>query len=118
MRRVKAFSNGTFVAEADVAENFFTRMRGLMGQSPIRRALWIVPCSDIHTFNMREAIDVVFLSRENEVMRIVEAMPKNKISGKVKGAYSVLELPARTLRSKNLLEISTIEFVREGHYGR
>ncbi|HOF99736.1 MAG: hypothetical protein BWY35_01248 [Firmicutes bacterium ADurb.Bin248] len=117
MRRVKAFSNGSFVAEADVAENFFTRLRGLMGKSPIRRALWIVPCSDIHTFNMREDIDVVFLSRQSEVLRIIEAMPKNRTSGKVRGAHSVLELPAHTLRSRNLLDISTIEFVREGHYG-
>ncbi|HWQ57931.1 MAG TPA: DUF192 domain-containing protein [Clostridia bacterium] len=118
MKGVRVYAKGQFVAEADVADTFFTRFRGLMGQSPIRRALWIVPCADIHTFGMREAIDAVFLAKEGRVLRIIEAMKKNRLSGMVKGAYSVLELPAGTLRNANLLDIATIEFVKEGQHGR
>lgn len=113
-RRVKVYSQETYIAQADVADTFFTRFRGLMGQSPIERPLWIAPCADIHTFCMKEPIDVVFLSREGKVLRIIEAMPKNKMSGAVKGAYSVLELPAYALRKLDCMEMSTISFVEEG----
>lgn len=113
-RRVSAYAQGTCIGEADVADTFFTRLFGLMGRSPIERALWIVPCSDIHTFFMKEPIDAVFLSREGKVLRIIEAMPKNKMSGAVKGAYSVLELPAYAIKKVNCMEMSTISFVEEG----
>ncbi len=113
-RRVQAYAQETWIGEADVADTFFTRFLGLMGRSPIERALWIVRCSDIHTFFMKEPIDVVFLSKEGKVLRVIEAMPKNKVSGAVKGAYSVLELPAHALKKWNGMEMSTISFVEEG----
>lgn len=117
MKQAMVYANGIQI-KVDVADTFFTRLRGLMGKSPIERPLWIVPCADIHTFFMKEAIDVLFLSKEGSVLRIAEAMPKNRMSGAVKGAYSVLELPAHQLRAMELLEISALEIVKEGHNGR
>ena len=102
---------------ADVADTFFPRLKGLMGKSPIERPLWM-PCADIHTFFMREEIDVVFLSREGSVLRVIEAMGKNKMSGAVRGAHSVLELPAHALRDMDLLDVTAFELTKEGHHGR
>lgn len=114
MKRVEVYINAKWIAEADVADTFFARFLGLMGKSPIERPLWIVPCADIHTFFMKEAIDVVFLSGEGKVLRVIEAMPKNRTSGIVKGAHSVLELPAYTLKNRGPEQIETVEFVKEG----
>jgi uncharacterized membrane protein (UPF0127 family) len=116
MKRVRVYADGQPVFEADVADTFFSRFRGLMGKSPIERPLWILPCADIHTFFMKEAIDVVFLSKEGKVLRVAEAMPKNKTSGTVKGGHSVLELPAHTLAGMDLLDVRTFEFIKEGPY--
>ncbi len=113
MKRVQVIINGRPAAKADVADTFFTRFRGLMGRSPIERGMWIVPCADIHTFFMKEEIDVVFLSKQGEALKIVEAMPKNRMSGAIRGAHSVLELPAHTLREQNCLDVNTIAFVEE-----
>lgn len=118
MKRVNIHIDGKRVLEADVADSFFARFRGLMGKSPIERPLWIVPCSDIHTFFMKEEIDVLFVSKEGRVLRMIETMPKNSMSGAVRGAYGVLELPAHTLRNMKLTEIQTIEIVKEGQHGR
>jgi len=116
MKRVRVYADGQPVFEADVADTFFSRFRGLMGKSPIERPLWIVPCADIHTFFMKEAIDAVFLSKEGKVLRVAEVMPKNKMSGMVQGGHSVLELPAHTLAGMGLLDVRAFEFVKEGLY--
>lgn len=94
MKRLNVFKNGALMLEADCADGFFTRLRGLMWKSPIERGLLLEPCADIHTFFMREPIDVVFLSGDGTVLRIIGAMGKNRMSGRVPGAKAVLELPS------------------------
>ena len=57
-----------------VARSFLQRARGLLGRAPLAadEALLIRPCSSIHTFGMRFAIDVVF----------IDALPKSTV-GKI-----------------------------------
>jgi uncharacterized protein len=55
--------------------------------------LWISPCEAIHTFRMKFAIDVVFLSRERRVLKIYSSVAANRICFCLRG-FSVLELPA------------------------
>ena len=57
---------GTTVASAvEIADTSATRRRGLLGRDGLdpSAALIIVPCSSVHTFFMRFAIDVVFVDR-------------------------------------------------------
>ena len=48
------------------------RNRGLLGRDdlPAGHALVLAPCSGIHTFFMRFALDVVFVSRDGEVLKV------------------------------------------------
>ena len=69
------------------------------GSSPAR-ASWIKPSNQVHMFGMRYAIDVVFLDDAGRVLRVVHALQPNRISPRVKGATSVLELPAGTARAR------------------
>ena len=48
------------------AETAGTRAKGLLGRAGMDpgEALWIVPCSSIHTFFMRFPIDVLFLDEK------------------------------------------------------
>ena len=59
--------------EAEVAETFAERAKGLIGRARLAdgRGLLIPHCNCIHTFFMRFAIDATFLDRENRVVRIV-----------------------------------------------
>ena len=64
--------------------------------------MWIVPCSGIHTFFMRFPIDAVFLDRRRRVVRLYPNLARWRLVPFVKGAHSVVELPAGTLLSLGL----------------
>ncbi|MDB5095995.1 MAG: hypothetical protein JWM80_416 [Cyanobacteria bacterium RYN_339] len=81
------------------AGTFWTRFRGLMGvrHLPAGEGLLIVPCNSIHCFGMKMAIDVVFVSREGEVLHLIPDMAPGKFSSIIKKARAVIELPAGTI---------------------
>jgi uncharacterized membrane protein (UPF0127 family) len=71
---------------------------GLMGKHglPDGEALLIRPCDSIHMFFMRFSIDVLFLDRELNILRLIKNLAPGKVVGTVKGAFQVLELAAGT----------------------
>jgi len=81
------------------AETFLTRSIGLLGRRRLEagEGLLIRGCSSIHTFFMFFNIDVVFLSRENRVTKIVKGLPPFRIALGPWKTYSVLELPTGTI---------------------
>jgi len=85
-----------------VADNFVTRVRGLLGRTSLREGegLFITPCPSIHMFGMKFALDVIFVTPENVVTDWVE----NILPGKVYVAkahcgkpQSAIELPVGTI---------------------
>ena len=56
----------------EIADTFWRRFRGLMGRSDIApaHALLIFPCSGVHMFFMRFAVDVVYMKRLEESERL------------------------------------------------
>jgi uncharacterized protein len=93
------------------AHTHWTRLRGLLGTRRLDpgEGLWIKPCNQVHMLGMRYAIDVVFLDDAGRVLRVVHALQPNRISPRVKGAISVLELPAGTLTRVGLTEGTRVE---------
>ena len=89
----------TLATACGLANSFWTRFWGLMGKPslPDGGALLIVPCNSVHCFGMKFAIDVVYLARDGEVLRIVPDMAPGTIGPLVRGARAVLELPAGTV---------------------
>lgn len=86
----------TLVPRAGLAATWWSRLRGLIGRPPLQpgEGLWIVPCQQVHTHFMRQAIDIVFLDREGRVLRILPALAPWRLSPWVRGGHAVLELPA------------------------
>jgi uncharacterized protein len=78
-----------------VAHTMFTRMRGLLGKRGLDtgEGLLIRPAPSIHTFFMRFPIDVVFLSRQGEVLKVAERVPPWRARS-CRHSYAVLELAA------------------------
>ena len=88
--------NGETLCERCVlADTALTRMKGLLGRKDLPRGEGILlrPASSVHTGFMRFAIDVVFLDRENRVVKIVHAVAPWKAAG-ARGAKAAVELPA------------------------
>lgn len=82
--------------EGTLANTFFTRLKGWLGKKvmPDSEGLIISPCTQVHSFGMKIVIDVLFLSKNNEIVYIMERMIPNKISPNIKNAHYVIELPA------------------------
>ena len=92
----------TFVAtEATVADSYLRRLVGLLGKTKrwARHGcgLWIVPSRGVHTIGMMFPIDLIFLSKEKEVVHVEEFVRPFRISSVSLKAASVLELPAHTI---------------------
>jgi uncharacterized membrane protein (UPF0127 family) len=92
----------TFVAtEATVADSYLRRLVGLLGKTKrwaqLGRGLWIVPSRGVHTIGMMFPIDLIFLSKEKEVVHVEEHLRPFRIGAVSLKATSVLELPAHTV---------------------
>ena len=79
-----------------VASTFFSRLTGLHGLGPLAHdeGLVLMPCASIHTFFLRQPIDVVFLDGKGRELRRVLALPPFRVAG-AWGACCAIELPAR-----------------------
>lgn len=100
----------------EMADSFVKRFMGLMFRKsmPQNHALLLRPCSAIHTFSMKFAIDAVFLAKDGTVLHIEPAMQPNKPGKSVKKADSVLELNAGMadefgLKTGDMLEFKKID---------
>ncbi|MBR3779591.1 MAG: DUF192 domain-containing protein [Clostridia bacterium] len=95
MKKISVINNNNVITRnAESADNFFSRFRGLMFRKAIDDdyVLHITPCNQIHMLNMRFAIDVVYLSETGEVIKTDKSVQPGKICKTVKGAKSVLEM--------------------------
>lgn len=82
-----------------VARSFRDRGQGLLGTPTLQasQALWIVPCSSVHTFFMGYSIDCVFLSRELRVVKLVEHVQPFRFASCLWQAESVLEMASGSI---------------------
>ena len=89
--------------EIKEAKTLPSRLIGLMGKENIDYGMLFKKCNAIHTYFMKEEIDVIGLNEENQIIYIYRSVPKNKIV-KISGdnkKTSILELPKNT--SKNFV---------------
>lgn len=74
-------------------------MVGLLGRSSLAvgDGLLLAPAWSIHTWFMRIAIDVVFLTADGRVLRVFPELPAWRLVSGTRQAHSVLEFGAGTL---------------------
>lgn len=81
--------------EIIVANSFKKRLYGLMGKTDIDYGMLFPNCNSVHTFFMKEEIDIVGLDINHEVIYKAECVGKNQII-RIKNEQnktSILELP-------------------------
>jgi len=101
--------NGSPVEGSQVvwAKSWLNKRTGLLNQSllPHNCALYIEGCRSIHTKGMNFSIDVVFLSRDWQVLAIFEGVaPGRSFVAGPKGSHSVLETASGQARQFFKLE--------------
>lgn len=109
----------TFVAtEVTVADSYVRRLVGLLGKT--RRwarngkALWIVPSQGVHTIGMLFPIDLIYLSKEKQVIHVEEFVRPFRISKVSLKTRSVIELPPHTIYRTGTQVGDQIEISRAG----
>jgi len=99
MRVVKVVNvtRGTVLGDhVEVADTSSTRGKGLLGRAGLDTGagLWIKPCSGVHMFGMKFAIDVIGLDANREVIKLWPNLKPWRMSPISLRLRSVIEVPA------------------------
>ena len=102
MRVVKVVNvtRGTVLGDrVEVADTSSTRGKGLLGRVGLDAGagLWIKPCSGVHMFGMKFAIDVVGLNDDRKVIKLWPNLKPWRMSPISLRLRSVIELPTGTI---------------------
>lgn len=94
-----------FFAKVEMADGIFGRARGLLFKPALVSSygMYFDRCNSIHTWFMSYPIDVVYLDKDNYIVKIVSCLKPWSFSGSLR-ATSVIEVPAGYSKEK-LLEI-------------
>ena len=92
------------LGEIKVANNFLARLKGLLGIKMLaeNQGLIIPACRSIHTFFMFFPLDIVYLNKEKNVVKIKEKVNPFRISWGPKTTYYVLELKTGMIKKNRI----------------
>lgn len=99
------------VCELRLANNSLLRIKGLMFTKNVNYAMLFNKCNWIHTFFMRDKIDVIYLSKNEKILKIQEHIKPWRICKPVRKAYYTLELPNNTVKNFSINFDSQIEYI-------
>jgi uncharacterized membrane protein (UPF0127 family) len=111
LRAINLSRGAVLVEHGEVADNAWTRLRGLLGHKPLQpgEGLLLRGEKAIHTIGMGFAIDVLFLDRQGTVRHLIPSMIPLRASPFVSASSDVLELPAGTVARTGTLVGDHIE---------
>jgi uncharacterized membrane protein (UPF0127 family) len=120
MREFRASIAGSgerLLERVETAISVWQRFRGLMMRRdlPAGRGLLFPSCNSVHTCFMRFPIDLIYLSQDNHVVKIVPAVRPWRLSA-CRRARSILEAPCGSAERAGLQVGDTLlfDFAEEG----
>ena len=97
------------------ANTWWLRLRGLLGRKlKNHQGILITPCNSVHMIGMKYPIDIIYLNKQNIIVRIVENLRPWQFSI-CRQAHKVLELSTKNSEIK-LLKVGdslTFDLMRE-----
>lgn len=90
----------------------FERMRGLIARQPLKKGegFLLSPCSSVHTFGMKYALDLVFISKEGKISKLVHSLPPRRLAFS-SGAFMTLELLSGSAKELGLKDFMRIDWM-------
>ncbi len=95
VHRVYNVTRQTWLTErTEIAETFWTRLRGLIGHAPLRpgEAMLIRPCKGVHCWFMGFPLDIIFVDPTWRVVSIAHDMQPWAVGRPIKAASFVIEM--------------------------
>ncbi|KUO66570.1 MAG: hypothetical protein APF84_17235 [Gracilibacter sp. BRH_c7a] len=89
--------NSMFIGNVRIANKFTTRLKGLLGSSPLSsfQGLLIKPCKQVHTIGMRYSISIWYVDQKLRIVRIIDDLEPFKISPYVGDSHLIIEFPSK-----------------------
>ena len=96
------------------AHTYLSRARGLLGQGVIApsTALWLKPCSSVHTIGMQCSIGVFFIDQNERVIKTFASLKPNRFA-LCWHATSVVETAPFALELKDVMEQAVIRLLAQ-----
>ena len=113
MKKYRAWRDGQEIAQnIRMADTFIKRLKGLLFEESLEeeQGLLITPCNQVHTLGMKFPIDVVYLTKEGEVIHTQSAVAPNAVGPCIRSCSRVLELKEGTVRKKRIAMGQRIAF--------
>ncbi len=112
MKVLNQTKNTIIAFECKTADNFFTRLKGLIGKKllPEGSGLLIIPCNSIHMFFMKIPLDVIFIDKAGKVVYLSENIKPWQATRIIKKARCTIELPAGTIAQSRTEVGDKLEF--------
>lgn len=79
------------------AKTFKDRLIGLMFKKNITYGLLFNNCRSIHTFFMKEPIDIICTDKKDNIIKTYKNVKPNRIIIAPRKTYKIYELPKKTL---------------------
>lgn len=109
-----AYNGNVFVKDVEVADNFWLKLCGYMfrGTPHVQGLMFtsgLIKWSSIHTNFMKFNLDLVFLNKENKVVKVVRDIKPWRATNFYFGVHRTLELPVghlpQELKEGDILEV-------------
>lgn len=87
-----------------MADTYTKRLQGLLGRKGLedKEGMMIVPCNSIHTYRMKFSIDVLFVDRDNVVVKVLRDFKPGRMGPLVFKSHFVMEAEAGAFKDVNV----------------
>lgn len=113
MRLLDKITHKELFSELDEATTFSQRLIGLLGRKSISGdyAFCLANCNSVHMFGMRFAIDVIYLNRQDQIVKLVKNLRPWRVS-MARSAVKVIETKSGMCDHLNLKVGQELTIVR------
>jgi uncharacterized membrane protein (UPF0127 family) len=110
---INTSKNTVLADKAKVADTFLKRLIGLLSRSFLNKgeALILNPSNSIHSFFMHFTIDVLFLDKNNRVVKAIASLKPWRLTKIYFNAALTIELPVGTIQLTSTREGDTISLI-------
>ena len=94
---------GSIIDSVALADKTLNRLKGLLGKKGLtmQQGLLISPCNSVHTVGMKFDIDVIFLNKQNQVIKIKQSVKPTRMVSCFR-SKKVLELASGSAQYNNI----------------
>lgn len=101
------------IIETRVASGEFERMKGLMGKKNIDFGLLFNHCNNIHTFFMKEPIDVIYIDKNGIIVALDNPIVPWRLGRLIFKGKHLVELPEGTINKFDIKIGQKVTFLEE-----